>query len=156
METEAGAVRMEKKVRVKKAALPVASEAVAGWSSSQLNDYFEKEGQMAAADKLQEDTNEAKNALEAYIYDLRNKLYEALGAYVQEVSGVAVVAVRRGAWCGARHDCCWLRCCRQMRACQGDMCTAGLVPWLCIRAVDLVPGTAGIPAACSALALQAM
>lgn len=42
---------------------------------------------MAAADKLQEDTNEAKNALESYIYDLRNKLYENLGPYVQEVRG---------------------------------------------------------------------
>jgi hypothetical protein len=103
METEAAAVRMEKKVRVKKSALPVTSEAVAGWTSAQLNDYFEKEGQMAAADKLQEDTNEAKNALEAYIYDLRNKLYEALGAYVQEVRlagwlgcGAAAVAGVRG------------------------------------------------------------
>jgi heat shock protein 4 len=76
---------MEKKVRVKKSALPVSAEAVAGWTPAQLNDYFEKEGQTAAADKLQEDTNEAKNALEAYIYDLRNKLYESLGAYVQEV-----------------------------------------------------------------------
>lgn len=47
------------------------------------------QGQMSAADKLQEDTNEAKNALEAYIYDLRNKLYENLGPFVQQVRGIA-------------------------------------------------------------------
>jgi heat shock protein 4 len=81
---------MEKKIKVKKSALPVSSVSVAGWTSAQLNDFFEKEGQMAAADKLQEDTNEAKNALEGYIYDLRNKLYESLGQYVQEVRGLGL------------------------------------------------------------------
>lgn len=76
---------MEKKKRTKKMPLNINAVSVAGWSQQQLNDFFEKEGQMAAADKLQEDTNEAKNALESYIYDLRNKLYEHLGPYVQEV-----------------------------------------------------------------------
>lgn len=45
-----------------------------------------------AADKLQEDTNEAKNALEAYIYSLRNKLYESLAPYVKEADKEALVA----------------------------------------------------------------
>lgn len=108
MDTEAQpATVMEKKVRVKKQPLTITSTSVAGWSGAQLDEFFEKEGQMAAADKLQEDTNEAKNALEAYIYDLRNKLYEALGQYVQEV--------RRAGWGwwkvgGAGVGCC-LRAC---------------------------------------------
>jgi heat shock protein 4 len=33
----------------------------------------------------QEETNERKNALEAYVYDLRNKLCDNLTAYVREV-----------------------------------------------------------------------
>jgi hypothetical protein len=81
---------VEKKKRTKKTPLVVNSTNVAGFSTKDINDLFEKECQMAAADKLQEDTNEAKNALESYIYDLRNKLYEGLGPYVQEVRATAI------------------------------------------------------------------
>lgn len=83
---------MEKKKRTKKTPLAVSAVSVAGWSQGQLNEYFEKEGQMAAADKLQEDTNEAKNGLESYIYDLRNKLYEGLAPFVQEADREALSA----------------------------------------------------------------
>lgn len=76
---------MEKKVRVKKTPLTVVATGVAGHDSKSLLDLIEAEGSMAANDKLQEDTNEAKNALEAYIYSLRSKLYENLAPYVQEV-----------------------------------------------------------------------
>lgn len=76
---------MEKKVRTKKTPLTVTASGVAGHDSKALLDLIEAEGSMSANDKLQEDTNEAKNALEAYIYSLRNKLYENLGPYVQEV-----------------------------------------------------------------------
>ncbi len=47
---------------------------------------------LQADDKLQEDTNEAKNALEAYIYSLRNKLYEGLSPYVREADREALSA----------------------------------------------------------------
>jgi heat shock protein 4 len=70
---------------VKKTPLPVTASGVAGHDSKALLDLIEAEGQMAANDKLQEDTNEAKNALEGYIYSLRTKLYEGLAPYVQEV-----------------------------------------------------------------------
>eukprot|EP00879_Flechtneria_rotunda_P002596 GHRR01002797.1.p1 GENE.GHRR01002797.1~~GHRR01002797.1.p1 ORF type:complete len:847 (+),score=384.28 GHRR01002797.1:127-2667(+) len=85
-------VVMEKKKRIKKTPLTVAASQVAGRSQQQINELFEKEGQMQSADKLQEDTNEAKNTLEAYIYDLRNKLYEGLGPYVQETEREALSA----------------------------------------------------------------
>ena len=39
---------------------------------------------MALQDRVQEQTNEAKNALEAYVYGLRNKLYDALSDYVTD------------------------------------------------------------------------
>eukprot|EP00775_Hariotina_reticulata_P005686 gene5686-5924_t len=83
---------VEKKKRTKKTPLAVTSTHVAGFTTKDINDLFEKECQMAAADKLQEDTNEAKNALEGYIYDLRNKLYEGLGPYVQEADREALSA----------------------------------------------------------------
>jgi len=45
---------------------------------------YEKECHMALQDKVQEATNEAKNALEAYVYSLRNKLYDQLSDYVTD------------------------------------------------------------------------
>lgn len=49
-----------------------------------LQELFEKECQMALQDKVQEETSERKNALEAYIYSLRNKLSDQLAAYVTD------------------------------------------------------------------------
>lgn len=43
-----------------------------------------REEEMAWQDKKQRLTNEAKNALEAYIYDFRNKLADQLAAFVTE------------------------------------------------------------------------
>ncbi|KAK4055022.1 adenyl-nucleotide exchange factor sse1 [Microbotryomycetes sp. JL221] len=56
-----------------KTALP----AVASYNnldSSIVNEYREKEGQMHASDKLVLETEERKNALEEYVYDVRDKL----------------------------------------------------------------------------------
>lgn len=39
---------------------------------------------MALQDRVQEQTNEAKNALEAYVYALRNKLYDQLSEFVTD------------------------------------------------------------------------
>ena len=39
---------------------------------------------MALQDRVQEQTNEAKNALEAYVYGLRNKLYDQLSDFVTD------------------------------------------------------------------------
>lgn len=49
-----------------------------------LQALYEKECNMALQDKVQEQTNEAKNALEAYVYGLRNKLYDQLSEYVTD------------------------------------------------------------------------
>lgn len=39
---------------------------------------------MALQDRVQEQTNEAKNALEAYVYSLRNKMYDSLAEFVSD------------------------------------------------------------------------
>jgi len=79
-----------KKKKVLKKDVSVAATAVGGYNQQQLNDYFEAEGRMQSSDKLQEDTNEAKNALEAYIYSLRGKLYEGLAPFVKEADREAL------------------------------------------------------------------
>mmetsp|Transcript_37740 Transcript_37740/g.84112 ORF Transcript_37740/g.84112 Transcript_37740/m.84112 type:complete len:814 (+) Transcript_37740:104-2545(+) len=80
----ADAKAAEKKKKVKKHDVAFKADKVLGLNKKALDDYFEKEGQMQAADHLQEETNEAKNALEGYVYSLRNRLYDSLGAYVKE------------------------------------------------------------------------
>ena len=49
---------------MKKTDVPFQSAPAAGYSKAQLDEFFEKEHQMQAADRLQEETNERKNALE--------------------------------------------------------------------------------------------
>lgn len=102
---EAPAPAPERKRRVKKTPLPVSAAGVAGWTDAQRLQYIEAEGQMAAADKLQEDTNEAKNALETYIYALRGKLYEGLAPYVPEVCAALLLGVY-GCHVITHHVCC--------------------------------------------------
>ncbi|KAL3152123.1 hypothetical protein ABBQ32_001221 [Trebouxia sp. C0010 RCD-2024] len=58
------------------------SAQTAGMKSEQLTALYEKECNMALQDRVQEQTNEAKNALEAYVYGLRNKLYDQLSEFV--------------------------------------------------------------------------
>lgn len=75
METDAAgapaAAAAAGKKKIKKIDVPLKAEGVNGYSKKQLDDYFEKEGQLQLADKLMEETNERKNALEAYVYSLR-------------------------------------------------------------------------------------
>ncbi|CAL1706042.1 unnamed protein product [Somion occarium] len=58
------------------------------WSNTQLDSsilekYRQQEAEMHAADKLVFDTEDRKNALEEYIYDMRNKLDDRYAHYVQ-------------------------------------------------------------------------
>lgn len=55
------------------------------------NRLLEEEGQMAAADSLQRATDEAKNALEEYVYSLRSKVQGECAAFVKEADGAALV-----------------------------------------------------------------
>lgn len=84
METEAAAPAAEgeapaepappKKVRkTTKTALPT-SAAGLRLDTSVVDEYKEKEGQMYASDKLVIETEDRKNALEEYVYDVRDKL----------------------------------------------------------------------------------
>jgi len=63
--------------------LPVASAGHA-LSAEALHALLEAEGQMAAADRLECERINAKNAVEEYVYELRAKLGEELAEYVTE------------------------------------------------------------------------
>ncbi|MEW5320355.1 MAG: hypothetical protein WDW38_011432 [Sanguina aurantia] len=84
MEAEAPAAAKGKK-KVTKTEVPFTASQTAGFSKSQFDLCFEREAQMQAADRLQEETNERKNALEGYVYGLRNKLSDER-AYASFVS----------------------------------------------------------------------
>lgn len=79
----AAAAPVKKAKKTIKTQLP----AVAGSTSldiSLVNDYKEKEGEMAASDKLVMETEDRKNALEEYVYDVRDKVEGAWKKYVNE------------------------------------------------------------------------
>jgi heat shock protein 4 len=43
--------------------------------AAELEKAVEKEYEMALQDRIMEETKEKKNAVEAYVYDMRNKVY---------------------------------------------------------------------------------
>lgn len=72
-----------KKKKVSKTDVPFNAHTAAP-SAAELQRMFEAECELALQAKVQEETNERKNALEAYVYSLRNKLYDVLAPYVTE------------------------------------------------------------------------
>ncbi|XP_078078343.1 heat shock protein 105 kDa-like [Mustelus asterias] len=63
------------KIKLKTIHLPVEAKLVWQFGKDLLEMYFEKEGYMIMQDKLEKERSHAKNAVEEYIYDLREKLY---------------------------------------------------------------------------------
>ncbi|TFK53745.1 heat shock protein 70 [Heliocybe sulcata] len=71
----------KKKVVKKEVPFVVGNSAL---DKSLLEKLREEEAQMHAADKLVMDTEDAKNALEEYVYDMRGKLDDRYASYVQQ------------------------------------------------------------------------
>jgi len=80
MDTDAKTEPSKKKV--KKTNVPVAELVYGAMGSAELEKAVEKEYEMALQDRVMEETKEKKNAVEAYVYDMRNKLYEKYCDYV--------------------------------------------------------------------------
>ncbi|XP_034051399.1 heat shock 70 kDa protein 4L isoform X5 [Thalassophryne amazonica] len=70
------------KVKVKSTDLPVLSKNVRQLDRDVLNNFVEYEQQMIVQDKLVKELNEAKNAVEEYVYDLRDKLCGIYEKYI--------------------------------------------------------------------------
>ncbi|KAG6482379.1 hypothetical protein ZIOFF_059010 [Zingiber officinale] len=80
METDNKVEAVKKKV--KKTNVPVKELVYGGMSAEELQKSVEKEFEMALQDRVMEETKDKKNAVEAYVYDMRNKLYDKYEAFV--------------------------------------------------------------------------
>lgn len=80
METDAKAEPSKKKV--KKTTVPVTEVVYGGLASADLEKAVEKEFEMALQDRVMEETKDKKNAVEAYVYDMRNKLHDKYVEFV--------------------------------------------------------------------------
>ncbi|XP_053167053.1 heat shock protein 105 kDa [Hemicordylus capensis] len=72
------------KIKVKNVELPIEANLVWQLGKDLLNMYIETEGKMIMQDKLEKERNDAKNAVEEYVYDFRDKLSGAYEKFVCE------------------------------------------------------------------------
>jgi heat shock protein 4 len=84
METDAPKPEVVKKKKTKRTDVPVHEVIYGGLPAAELTKAVEKEFEMALQDRVMEETKESKNAVEAYVYGMRNKLYEKLQDYVTD------------------------------------------------------------------------
>ncbi|XP_062089412.1 heat shock 70 kDa protein 14-like [Humulus lupulus] len=70
------------KRKVKKTNIPVVEFVYGGMSPADLEKAVEKEFEMALQDRVMEETKDKKNAVEAYVYDMRNKLNDKYEEFV--------------------------------------------------------------------------
>ncbi|XP_056151456.1 heat shock 70 kDa protein 4L isoform X2 [Lampris incognitus] len=75
------------KVKVKSIDLAIAANTIRQLDRDILNDFVEYEGQMIIQDKLEKERNDAKNAVEEYVYDLRDKLCGIYEKFITEEDG---------------------------------------------------------------------
>ncbi|OEL17456.1 Heat shock 70 kDa protein 14 [Dichanthelium oligosanthes] len=80
MDTDAKVEPSKKKV--KKINVPVSELVYGALAAAELDKAVEREYEMALQDRVMEETKEKKNAVEAYVYDMRNKLYDKYGDFV--------------------------------------------------------------------------
>ncbi len=79
--TENKTENIKKKTRTTKLTAEVS--ALGSLNEKQLAAFYEEECQMANQDRVVHETYEKKNELESYIYEMRNKLNDLFGSYVQ-------------------------------------------------------------------------
>ncbi|KAJ7990749.1 hypothetical protein DPEC_G00290140 [Dallia pectoralis] len=79
-----GAGGSRPKIKVKSTDLPILANNMRQLDRGVLNDFVEYESQMIVQDKLEKERNDAKNAVEEYVYDLRDKLCSIYEKYTTE------------------------------------------------------------------------
>ncbi|XP_076902725.1 heat shock 70 kDa protein 15-like [Bidens hawaiensis] len=80
------------KKKVKKTDIPVSELVYGAMLPADVEKAVEKELEMALQDRLMEETKDKKNAVEAYVYDMRNKLHDKLHEFVTEPKREAFLA----------------------------------------------------------------
>ncbi|XP_072959958.1 heat shock 70 kDa protein 15-like [Typha angustifolia] len=76
MQMETDAKVEASKTKLKKTNVQVTELVHGGVAAGDLQKFVEKEFDMALQDRVMEETKDKKNAVEAYVYDMRNKLYD--------------------------------------------------------------------------------
>uniref|UniRef100_A0A8C6KN35 Heat shock protein 4b n=1 Tax=Nothobranchius furzeri TaxID=105023 RepID=A0A8C6KN35_NOTFU len=72
------------KVKTKVMELPIENSPQWQLANDMLNLFVENEGKMIMQDKLEKERNDAKNNVEEYVYDMRDKLHGMLEKFVGE------------------------------------------------------------------------
>ncbi|KAK4482025.1 hypothetical protein RD792_012947 [Penstemon davidsonii] len=72
------------KKKVKKLNVPVSEVVYGGLAPGDVQKAVEKEFEMALQDRVMEETKDKKNAVEAYVYEMRNKLNDKYHEFVTE------------------------------------------------------------------------
>jgi heat shock protein 4 len=70
------------KIKTRKIAVEFKAAETGELSEEKIQKLFEAESEMALQARIQEETADAKNAVESYVYSLRNQLYEQLASFV--------------------------------------------------------------------------
>ncbi|XP_071664174.1 heat shock 70 kDa protein 4L isoform X2 [Patagioenas fasciata] len=72
------------KTKVKSIDLPIQASLYRQLGQDLINCYVENEGKMMMQDKLEKERNDAKNAVEEYVYDFRDKLCGVFEKFITE------------------------------------------------------------------------
>ncbi|NXI80889.1 HS74L protein, partial [Rhipidura dahli] len=72
------------KTKVKSIDLPIQASLYRQLGQDLINSYIENEGKMMMQDKLEKERNDAKNAVEEYVYEFRDKLCGAFEKFITE------------------------------------------------------------------------
>ncbi|XP_075707806.1 heat shock protein 105 kDa [Rhinoderma darwinii] len=72
------------KIKVKNIEVPIEANFVWQLGKDLLNMYIENEGKMILQDKLEKERNDAKNAVEEYVYEYRDKLSGPYGKFIRD------------------------------------------------------------------------
>ncbi|XP_007908876.1 heat shock 70 kDa protein 4L isoform X2 [Callorhinchus milii] len=72
------------KIKVKSVDLPIKCELLQQLGQDLLNNFVENEGKMIMQDKLEKERNDAKNAVEEYVYEIRDKLCGIYEKFISE------------------------------------------------------------------------
>ncbi|XP_015265185.1 PREDICTED: heat shock 70 kDa protein 4L [Gekko japonicus] len=72
------------KTKIKSIDLPIQTNLYRQLGQDLINCYIENEGKMVMQDKLEKEKNDAKNAVEEYVYELRDKLCSVYEKFITE------------------------------------------------------------------------
>ncbi|XP_068638736.1 heat shock 70 kDa protein 16-like [Aristolochia californica] len=84
-ERRASGVDGMQRVRSRRLEIPVSETIFGGMSKAEVSEAQEKELQLAYQDRMMEQTKDKRNALEAFIYETRNKLFDIYGSFCTDV-----------------------------------------------------------------------